>query len=271
MINNITEIIGLIFRIATLFLLMVILYGTNKKSKIYRKKSESIISLINVYRIAVLGCAVSLIVFLMRYYYINEAYFYNIYVFTDATTYMINIIATVLSLVFIYNAFLMHPNSNTMKLIYIFTGFVLGIVFISIFSVENWHDLGLPPTIIILFSTMMVIISSVCVTYYAKKSYNQISTDNSHAIEKASMLYYYKGSLIFCVGLFFILVMTALQSLFDPIIYTLIMDNITLIMQIINTYYTYVAFFRPNWFKEKYSITKRNADMYVDLFLKNKK
>ncbi len=149
-----------------------------------------------------------------------------------------------------------------MKFIYVGTGAVIGIIIASMFSYTYWQENISPPIIVITITALMIFVSSVCVTIYAFRSMKR----QTIVLNKASMRYYYIGSLIFTIGIAFVII---LSTQTNPTI-ALILNNLPNILQIINTAFVYIAFFRPDWFSQQYGRIKRAESWFKSASLTSK-
>jgi hypothetical protein len=224
---------------------------TIKKYQDRTYRDNSTVALIIVNLVAIIGGITSLFIASLQSFFSPIPY--SPYVILYGIWFCVSIVATVYSLVFVTLAFTIHPAENTMKVIYTASGFVIGLILISMFSVENWVERRYAPDSIVGISTIMIFASSICVTMYAYRSMKEQKLN----LNKASMRYYFLGSLIFTSGLVFVFLLTGLKAIFVNNAIIFLLDNLTVILQIINAVLTYIAFFRPDWFVQKYGIRKR--------------
>lgn len=234
-----------IIRVFTIIYLLIIVRGARIAYMLQNKKSEANKILILIFLFGSMGTIFQLISLIGNMYGF-EAMLYKL-VYTIA--YSFSLCATTYSITFVYKRFPIHPKNYTMNLVYYFAGLMIGILWMSILGSEDWRDTYGPPTSLLSTMSMVITFSSIFVVIYSFKS----SRRQKDLLARMSLKYYGYGSLIFTLG---IVLLIGYVTISGTTIYgNIFLDNSQFILQIINAQFTYIAFFQPKWFKNKYQTT----------------
>lgn len=241
-----------VIRIIT-FMYILRIYLKSRHEYKYKKRSENVKAVIDIFFYAILGVSISLVLSILALYQdidISKSYHY-----LNVIWHVINIIAVNYSLRFVYIIFPEHPKQFLQQTVHGITSILIGIAIGTLFY-PHTEFISMNMGLLILFSSAIVVI-------YSKKSYKYImklrqsdtsvGIQNNNATKELQLRLYFLGSLFFIVFLLMTLIFMDNE---------IISQNATYIGQIINAHYTYKSFFNKTelekrlFFRKNYGMKK---------------